>query len=102
MSAADEELTHVEPEDDVKMTIWEHIGELRKRLARAAGGLVVGACVCWAFREKMLAWVTTPYVTACMIGHCGVVACQRRCVSAWGNSTTPPRPISSFSWPSSM
>ena len=36
MSAADEKITHVAPEDDVKMTIWEHIGELRKRLVRAA------------------------------------------------------------------
>ena len=53
-----------EPEDDVKMTIWEHLGELRKRLSRAALGLVCAAGVCWAFREKMLAWITTPYATA--------------------------------------
>ncbi len=60
----DEELTHEDPEADVKMTIWEHIGELRKRLMRAAIGLVGGACVCWAFREKLLAWITTPYAIA--------------------------------------
>ncbi len=65
MSAETErELTHMDPEDDVKMTIWEHIGELRKRLARAALALVGGAIVCWTFRERLLAWITTPYATA--------------------------------------
>lgn len=65
MSAETEsELTHMDPEEDVKMTIWEHIGELRKRLARAALALVGGAVVCWTFRERLLAWITTPYATA--------------------------------------
>jgi sec-independent protein translocase protein TatC len=53
-----------DPEEDVKMTIWEHLGELRRRLSRAALGLVIGAGVCWTFREKMLAWITTPYANA--------------------------------------
>ena len=35
-----------------------------------------------------------------MIGHCGVVACQRRSVSACGSSTTVPRPRSAWSAPS--
>jgi len=60
----EEELTHVEPEEDVKMTIWEHLGELRKRITRAAIGLVAGAVLCWTFREKLLAWLTVPYTTA--------------------------------------
>lgn len=60
----DRELTHEDPESDVKMTIWEHIGELRRRLMRAAMALVGGAIVCWTFREKLLAWVTTPYAAA--------------------------------------
>jgi len=65
MSAETErELTHMDPEDDIKMTIWEHIGELRKRLARAALALVGGAVVCWTFRERLLGWITTPYATA--------------------------------------
>jgi sec-independent protein translocase protein TatC len=63
-SESDEELTHVDPEDDVKMTIWEHLGELRKRLTRAALALLGGACVCWAIREQMLGWITMPYATA--------------------------------------
>ncbi len=52
------------PEADVKMTIWEHVGELRKRVTRAALGMLVTAVVCWTFREKVLGWITTPYATA--------------------------------------
>ncbi len=55
------ELTHQEPEDDVKMTIWEHVGELRKRIMRAGLALVAGAVVCWNYREKLLAWIAKPY-----------------------------------------
>lgn len=58
------ELTHVDPEADVKMTIWEHIGELRNRLTRAAMGLLAGAVLCWSFREKLLAWLAVPYAVA--------------------------------------
>lgn len=61
---AEPELTHVDPEEDVKMTIWEHLAELRKRLTRAALGLVAGACVCWTFRETLLGWITMPYGAA--------------------------------------
>ena len=46
------------------MTIWEHIGELRTRLMRAALGLLAGAALCWAFREQLLGWITMPYATA--------------------------------------
>lgn len=60
----EEELTHEDPESDVKMTIWEHIGELRKRLMRAAMALVGGAAVCWALRDKLLGWITIPYAAA--------------------------------------
>jgi sec-independent protein translocase protein TatC len=56
--------TERDPEDDVKMTIWEHLGELRRRISRAALALVLGASVCWGFREQMLGWITTPYANA--------------------------------------
>jgi sec-independent protein translocase protein TatC len=59
-----EELSDDDPEADVKMTIWEHLGELRTRLMRAAIALVAGAAVCWTFREQMLGWVTMPYAIA--------------------------------------
>ncbi|MBX3185621.1 MAG: twin-arginine translocase subunit TatC [Labilithrix sp.] len=55
------ELTHADPEDDIKMTIWEHLGELRKRIVRAAIALFAGAIVCWTYREKLLAWIAKPY-----------------------------------------
>jgi sec-independent protein translocase protein TatC len=58
------ELTHVDPEDDVKMTIWEHIGELRKRIVRAGIALVAGAILCWSFKDKLLDWVSEPYKVA--------------------------------------
>lgn len=61
---ADDDLTHAEPDGDVKMTIWEHLGELRVRLMRAAIGLLGGAVVCWTFREKLLAWLVVPYAVA--------------------------------------
>ncbi len=57
-------LTHEEPEHDVKMTIWEHIGELRKRLMRAAVAVLAGASVCWAYKEKLLGFMAQPYVQA--------------------------------------
>ena len=51
----------VEPEADVKMTIWEHLDELRKRIIRAAIGTLVTTGVCWAFRVPLLAWLLVPY-----------------------------------------
>ena len=45
-----DELAHVDPEDDVKMTIWEHIGELRKRIMRAAAFVLLGSVGCWTSR----------------------------------------------------
>ncbi len=49
------------PERDVRMTIWEHLAELRNRVIKAALGLGIGAGVCWAYREKLLAWLMKPY-----------------------------------------
>lgn len=54
------ELTHRNPEDDVHMTIWEHLGELRKRLLRAAVATVAGAILCWNYKEKLLEWIAKP------------------------------------------
>jgi sec-independent protein translocase protein TatC len=51
------------PEDDVKMTIWEHIGELRKRLVRSAIAVLIGAAVAWNFKEKLLDWLQKPWET---------------------------------------
>ncbi len=52
------------PEADVKMTIWEHLNELRSRLIRAALGVLVATCVAWAYRVQILAWLIHPYEKA--------------------------------------
>ncbi len=62
--AAPDATTTTTPEGDVKMTIWEHLGEFRNRIVRAAIALVVGGCVAWYFRVKILAWLIKPYETA--------------------------------------
>ncbi|HEY2369285.1 MAG TPA: twin-arginine translocase subunit TatC [Polyangiaceae bacterium] len=52
------------PEADVKMTIWEHLNELRSRLVRSAIGVLVTTCVAWAYRVQILAWLIHPYEKA--------------------------------------
>jgi sec-independent protein translocase protein TatC len=49
------------PESDVKMSIWDHIGELRTRLLRAAIGVVVATVGCWFVKERILAFMVRPY-----------------------------------------
>lgn len=44
-----------------KMTIWEHLDELRSRVIRALIAYVVGATVAWIFRDEILAWMWKPY-----------------------------------------
>jgi sec-independent protein translocase protein TatC len=58
------EQENVVAEDDAKMTIWEHLGELRLRLVRAALGLLVGTVACWVYREQILSLLRRPYVKA--------------------------------------
>jgi sec-independent protein translocase protein TatC len=49
------------PERDVKMTIWEHLDELRGRIVRAAIAVFAGTIVAWVFRVEILAWLIIPY-----------------------------------------
>ena len=49
------------PERDVRMTIWEHLEELRKRIIKAALGVLGGTVVAWFFRVQILAWLIIPY-----------------------------------------
>ena len=57
----EEELTHVDPEADIRMTIWEHLAEFRNRVIKAAGGMLFGAILCWTFKEKLLFLLLKPY-----------------------------------------
>jgi sec-independent protein translocase protein TatC len=46
---------------DKKMTIWEHLDELRVRLIKAIIAYLVGASLAWNYREPMLAWLWKPF-----------------------------------------
>ncbi len=50
-----------EPAVAGKMTIWEHLDELRRRVVKAAIGVLVTTVVAWNFRERLLALLVTPY-----------------------------------------
>lgn len=53
-----------EPPDDVPMTIWEHIGELRTRLIRVLLGMIPGVLIAWEFREELLEFLVAPMTKA--------------------------------------
>lgn len=53
--------TETLPEDEVRMTIWEHLAELRSRFVKACIALLIGAVLCWNFRERLLGWLVAPY-----------------------------------------
>ena len=64
----DEQQRHL-PEDEVKMTIWEHLDELRGRIIKAALAVLASTIVCWAFHEKLLALLVKPYERAWIARH---------------------------------
>jgi sec-independent protein translocase protein TatC len=49
------------PERDVRMTIWEHLEELRRCIIRAAAAVLLITVVAWYFRVQLLAWLVIPY-----------------------------------------
>jgi len=48
------------PLDDVELTIWEHLNELRKRLFGAVLALIIGTAVCVAFATQGLEILLAP------------------------------------------
>ncbi len=52
------------PEDDVEMSFFEHVAELRKRLLHALLGMVPAVAVSWFFKERLLAFLLRPWVLA--------------------------------------
>jgi sec-independent protein translocase protein TatC len=52
------------PEDDVEMTFFEHLTELRTRLIRALIACIPGIGLGWYYRELLLEILTKPYVDA--------------------------------------
>jgi sec-independent protein translocase protein TatC len=57
------------PEREVKMTIWEHLEELRSRVIRAALALLATTVACWTYRVKLLALLLVPYENAWRVRH---------------------------------
>jgi sec-independent protein translocase protein TatC len=49
------------PSSDVRMSLWDHLEELRRRIVKAALGVAVGTISAWTFRERALAWLVAPY-----------------------------------------
>lgn len=52
------------PEDDVEMTFFEHLAELRTRLIRALLAMLPGVVLGWYFREELMATILRPYLSA--------------------------------------
>ena len=46
------------------MSFWEHLEELRRRLIYMLFAFVIGAGTAWFERERILVWLTTPFVRA--------------------------------------
>jgi sec-independent protein translocase protein TatC len=49
------------PATEGRMTIWEHLEELRKRVIKSAIGVLAVTIVAWNFRERLLAELVKPY-----------------------------------------
>ena len=49
------------PEDDVEMSFFDHLTELRNRLIRALLGIIPFVGVGWAFRETIFEWLSVPW-----------------------------------------
>ncbi|MGH7329707.1 MAG: twin-arginine translocase subunit TatC, partial [Polyangiaceae bacterium] len=52
-----------------KMTIFEHLDELRRRIMKALAMMVITAIVAWSFRVKILAWLLKPFEQAWINHH---------------------------------
>lgn len=54
----------LDPYAEARMTVLEHLYELRKRVSLALIGVVVGFAVSWIFVEQIFAWLLIPLQTA--------------------------------------
>lgn len=52
------------PEDDVQLSLWEHLDELRSRLRKAVIALVVGMAGSYAFSDAIYLWLVRPAMNA--------------------------------------
>jgi sec-independent protein translocase protein TatC len=52
------------PEDDVPMTVMEHLRELRSRLIKSLLGLIPGMVLAWEYKENLLDFLLAPLTAA--------------------------------------
>lgn len=52
------------PEDDVQLTLMDHLEELRKRLKYSILSAIAGIVVCYAFAEEIFLWLMQPVLAA--------------------------------------
>ncbi len=64
MSGPALQLPPAEPENDVKASFFEHLGELRKRLLMALLGVGLGMVAVGSFAERIFHWVMVPVLTS--------------------------------------
>ncbi|MGC4088267.1 MAG: twin-arginine translocase subunit TatC [Polyangiaceae bacterium] len=71
-TATDKSLPDAEKKVDGEegtMTLWEHLEELRSRIVRMIFSFIAGGVVAWIYRERLLQWLTQPYVEAWSQGN---------------------------------
>lgn len=51
-------------EPELQMSFWEHLDELRSRLIKAILAFLLGGVAAWVARERILLWITTPFIEA--------------------------------------
>lgn len=56
------EVEVLEPAEEGRMTLWEHLDELRRRLVISIIVILVGFVVCWAYREPIFDVVQAPFI----------------------------------------
>ncbi len=60
---------HAEPENEVKLTLMDHLRELRRRVLLALVGIAVGMALLGAFVERLYHFLMQPVVAALPEGH---------------------------------
>lgn len=53
-----------DPTDDVPMTIWEHLRELRTRLIRSLLAMIPTSMIAWEYKEQLLSFLVAPLTQA--------------------------------------
>jgi sec-independent protein translocase protein TatC len=64
MSEPDDSDKKGEDPEKHQMTIWEHLDELRSRIVKMMIAFLLGAIVCYVYREFLLNLLTDPFVRA--------------------------------------